>query len=65
MSSRIDLIPARFAVWIVHTLLPILALAKPSSPGSDHHRFASVADEFTTGLTSTVGWITISLEGGP
>ncbi len=65
MRSKIDLIRARFAVWIGHTLPLISASAKPYSLGSDRHRFAWVADAFTTGLTSTVGWITISLEGGP
>ena len=65
MSSKAHSIPARSAAWIVHTLLPISALAKPCSPGSGQHQFASAVDEFMTGLTSTVGWITISLEGGP
>jgi len=46
-------------------LLNILALGLPSSAESDRHQFAWVAVSFTTELTSIVGLMTISPEGGP
>ena len=58
-------IPSRLAVSAGPRPPLILALAEPCWLESGHHRFAWADGEFTTGLTSTVGWITISPEGGP
>ena len=65
MTSQSFLMPSPFAVWTAIKPLLISASAEPCWCESDHHRFASVDGGFMTGLTSTVGWITISLEGGP
>ena len=65
MTGQALPIPSPFAVWIALRPPPILASAKPCWRESDQDRFASVGGACMTGLTSTVGWITISPEGGP
>ncbi len=65
MTGQALPLPSPFAVWIALQPLPILALARPCWRESDPHRFAWEDDAFTTELTSTAGWIIISLEGGP
>jgi len=58
-------IPSRLAVSAGPRPPPISASAEPCWRESDHHLFAWAGGVFTTGLTSTAGWITISREGGP
>ncbi len=58
-------IPSRLAVSAGPRPPLILASAEPCWRESDHHRFVWVGAVSMTGLTSTVGWITISPEGGP
>ncbi len=65
MSRQSPLMLSLFAAWIVSRPLLIWASAGPCWRESDLHRFAWEDDEFTTGLTSTAGWMTISREGGP
>ncbi len=65
MSRQSLLMLSLFAAWIVSQPLLIWASAGPCWRESDHDRFAWVGGVFMTGLTSTGGWITISLEGGP
>ncbi len=65
MTSQALPIPSLLAVWIERQPLPTLASVKPCCRESDPHRFALVVGACMTGLTSTVGWITISPEGGP
>ena len=65
MTSQALPIPFPFAAWIALRPPPISASAERCCRESAHHRFALVVGASMTGLTSTVGWITISLEGGP
>ncbi len=65
MTGQSFLMPSPFAVWTATKPRLISASAEPCWCESAHDRFAWVGGGFMTGLTSTVGWITISLEGGP
>ena len=65
MSRQSVLMFSQFAVWTEPMLQRISASAKPCWTESDRHRFVWAGGGFTTGLTSTAGWMTISHEGGP
>ncbi len=65
MRRQSPLMLSLFAAWIVSRPLLIWASARPCWLGLGHRRFAWAGGGSTTGLTSTAGWITISLEGGP
>ena len=64
MTGQAPPMPSPLAVWIERQPLPILASAERCCRESAHLRFAWGNDASTTELTSTVGWMSISPEGG-